>query len=91
MPATTAGDATASGGSNFGPTNQKLADRVTASIGKFKKDNPDYAGPVPADLMTRRATTWTTLQVGVSPAAIARVARLVASLRIGSTVGAPVH
>ena len=45
-------DATASGGSNYGPTNQKLIDRVKASVDKFHKDNPDYHGPIPADLLT---------------------------------------
>jgi K+-transporting ATPase ATPase C chain len=45
-------DATASGGSNYGPTNQKLVDRVKASIEKFRKENPDYQGPIPADLVT---------------------------------------
>src|ERR1700693_1847864 len=35
-------DPTASGGSNFGPTNQKLIDRVKTSVDKFHKDNPDY-------------------------------------------------
>jgi potassium-transporting ATPase KdpC subunit len=45
-------DATASGGSNYGPTNQKLIDRVKASVEKFHKDNPDYQGPIPADLLT---------------------------------------
>src|ERR1700690_3544522 len=45
-------DATASGGSNYGPTNQKLIDRVKASIDQFRKDNPDYSGPIPADLVT---------------------------------------
>src|ERR1700682_1646302 len=35
-------DATASGGSNWGPTNKKLVDRVTASIEKFRQENPDY-------------------------------------------------
>jgi K+-transporting ATPase ATPase C chain len=49
-------DATASGGSNFGPTNQKLVDRVKASIDKFRKDNPDYTGPLPADLVTASAS-----------------------------------
>jgi potassium-transporting ATPase KdpC subunit len=45
-------DATASGASNLGPTNKKLIDRVTASVESFRKDNPDYTGPVPADLVT---------------------------------------
>ena len=45
-------DATASGGSNYGPTNQKLIDRVKASVEKFHKENPDYDGPIPADLLT---------------------------------------
>jgi potassium-transporting ATPase KdpC subunit len=49
-------DATASGGSNFGPTNQKLVDRVKASIEKFRKENPDYQGPIPADLVTSSAS-----------------------------------
>ena len=49
-------DATASGGSNFGPTNQKLIDRVKASIEKFRKENPDYQGPIPADMMTTSAS-----------------------------------
>jgi len=45
-------DPTASGGYNFGPTNQKLIDRVKASVDKFHKENPDYQGPIPADLLT---------------------------------------
>ena len=45
-------DPTASGGYNFGPTNQKLIDRVKASVDKFHKDNPDFHGPIPADLLT---------------------------------------
>jgi potassium-transporting ATPase KdpC subunit len=49
-------DGTASGGSNFGPTNQKLVDRVKASIEKFRKENPDYQGPIPADLVTTSAS-----------------------------------
>lgn len=49
-------DPTASGGSNYGPTNQKLIDRVKASIDKFRKENPDYTGPLPADLVTASAS-----------------------------------
>jgi K+-transporting ATPase ATPase C chain len=49
-------DPTASGGSNYGPTSQKLADRVKASIEKFRKENPDYTGPLPADLVTASAS-----------------------------------
>lgn len=45
-------DATASSGSNYGPTNQNLIDRVKASVEKFRKENPDYTGPIPADLVT---------------------------------------
>jgi len=49
-------DATASTGSNYGPTNQKLIDRVKVSIEKFRKENPDYTGPLPADLVTASAS-----------------------------------
>ena len=45
-------DASASAGSNYGPTNQKLIDRVEASADQFRKENPDYSGPIPSDLVT---------------------------------------
>ena len=45
-------DPTASSGSNFGPTNQKLYDRVKASANQFRKENPTYTGPIPADAIT---------------------------------------
>jgi potassium-transporting ATPase KdpC subunit len=49
-------DATSSSGSNFGPTNKKLIDRVSASVDQFRKENPDYHGPIPADLLTASAS-----------------------------------
>jgi len=49
-------DATSSAGSQFGPTNQKLVDRVKGSVEQFRKDNPDYQGPIPADLLTTSAS-----------------------------------
>lgn len=45
-------DATSSSGSNLGPTNKRLVDRVAASVDQFRKENPDYQGPIPADLVT---------------------------------------
>jgi potassium-transporting ATPase KdpC subunit len=45
-------DGTASGGTNLGPTNQKLIERVKGAVDKFRKENPDYTGPIPADLVT---------------------------------------
>jgi K+-transporting ATPase ATPase C chain len=45
-------DPTASGGSNLGPTSQKLYDRVKAAADQFRKENPEYAGPIPADALT---------------------------------------
>jgi K+-transporting ATPase ATPase C chain len=45
-------DAANSSGSNLGPTNQKLVDRVKTSVEAFRKANPNYNGPIPADLVT---------------------------------------
>lgn len=71
-------DATASGGSNYGPTNQKLIDRVKASIDQFRKDNPDYTGPIPADLVTTSASG---LDPDISPASAEAEAPRVAKAR----------
>lgn len=45
-------DATASAGSNLGPTNQKLFDRVKAAAEEYRKENPGFAGEIPADALT---------------------------------------
>lgn len=45
-------DASNSAASNYGATNQKLIDRVRAAVDKFHKENPDWHGPIPADLLT---------------------------------------
>jgi K+-transporting ATPase ATPase C chain len=49
-------DATASSGSNLGPTSQKLFDRVKASADEYRKENPDFHGPIPADALTASAS-----------------------------------
>ena len=71
-------DATASGGSNYGPTNQKLIDRVKASVEQFRKENPDYTGPIPADLLTASASG---LDPDISPASAEAQAARVAKAR----------
>src|SRR4029079_15467342 len=37
-------DGSSSTGSNWGPTNQKLVDRVKASLTQYRQENPEYAG-----------------------------------------------
>jgi K+-transporting ATPase ATPase C chain len=45
-------DATASGGSNLGPTSAKLRDRVKQDVERLQKENPQAPGPIPAELVT---------------------------------------
>jgi len=71
-------DASASSGSNYGPTNQKLIDRVKASVDKFHKENPDYTGPLPADLVT---TSGSGLDPDISPASAEAQAPRIAKAR----------
>ena len=73
-------DPTASGGSNYGPTNQKLIDRVKTSVEQFRKENPDYHGPIPADLLAASASG---LDPDISPAsAEAQVFRVAKARRV---------
>ena len=53
----------ASSGTNYGPTNKKLIDRVKADVEKLQAENPGK--PVPVDLVTTSA-------LGPRPAHLAR-------------------
>ena len=67
-------DAANSGGTNFGPTNQKLIDRVKQDVAALQAENPGK--PIPADLVTTSASG---LDPDISPAnaefQVPRVAR----------------
>lgn len=47
-------DATSSGGTNWGPTNQKLIDRVKSDVSVLHAENPSQ--PIPVDLVTASAS-----------------------------------
>ena len=67
-------DAANSGGSNLGPTNPALADRLKKDAAQFRKDNPDFTGPIPADAITTSASG---LDPEITPAnAIAQASRV---------------
>jgi K+-transporting ATPase ATPase C chain len=73
-------DGLASGGSNYGPTNQKLVDRVQGDAKKFRDANPAATGPLPADLLT---TSGSGLDPDISPAsAEVQVARVAAARKM---------
>lgn len=71
-------DASASSGSNLGPTSKKLIDRVKTDIDKFRQENPDYHGPIPADIVT---TSGSGLDPHISPASAKAQAFRVAKAR----------
>lgn len=70
-------DATASSGSNFGPSNPVFADSVRARVARLRAAHPDQTDPVPQDLVTASGSG---LDPHVSPAAAAwQVARIAAA------------
>jgi potassium-transporting ATPase KdpC subunit len=71
-------DASSSAASNLGPTSQKLADRVKSGIEQFRKNNREFTGPVPADLVTASGSG---LDPHLSPASIEAQMPRVASAR----------
>lgn len=76
-------DAAASAGSNLGPTNKVLIDRVAADVARLRKDSPDSTDTlVPIDLVTTSASG---LDPHISPAAALYQARRVARERGLST------
>lgn len=68
----------ASGGSNFGPLNPALIDKVTAGVKLLRDADPDNARPVPVDLVTASASG---LDPEISLAAAEYQASRVARLR----------
>ncbi len=70
-------DGLSSGGSNLGPTSQKLADRTSEDVKKFRAENPAFTGPLPADAVTASGSG---LDPHLSPeTADAQVARVAAA------------
>src|ERR1035441_4432638 len=69
-------DATASGGSNLGPTNAQLSTRVSGDVAKLQAENPGV--PIPVDLVT---TSGSGLDPDITPAAAQFQIRRVAAER----------
>jgi K+-transporting ATPase ATPase C chain len=69
-------DASASGGSNLGPTNAQLITRVNGDVARLQAENPGV--PIPVDLVTTSASG---LDPDISPAAAEFQIRRVAAER----------
>jgi K+-transporting ATPase ATPase C chain len=70
-------DGSISGGSNLGPTSQELFDRIKTAGERFRSANPEFHGPIPADMVTASSSG---LDPHISPAsALAQVRRVAAS------------
>src|SRR2546430_8211760 len=87
-------DATASGGSNLGPTSKALRDRAEKEVRRLRQENPEAEGPVPAELV---AASGSGLDPHLSPqAALWQAPRIagargVASERVRAVVEANVE
>ncbi len=71
-------DASASAGSNLGPTNPALLDAVRERIAALRAADPQASGPIPADLVTASASG---LDPDISVAAASYQAARVAAAR----------
>jgi K+-transporting ATPase ATPase C chain len=69
-------DASASGGSNLGPTNAQLIARVNGDVAKLQAENPGT--PIPVDMVT---TSGSGLDPDITPAAAQFQIQRVASVR----------
>jgi K+-transporting ATPase ATPase C chain len=92
-------DATASSGSNLGPTAQKLHDRAAAEVARLRKENPDAPLPIPLELVAASASgldphlspagaAWQAPRIaGARGVAVARVRQLVDDFTEGRQLG----
>jgi K+-transporting ATPase ATPase C chain len=71
-------NASASGGSNYGPTNQALIDQVKQRVADLRAADPGNRAPIPVDLVTASASG---LDPDISPAAALYQAPRVARVR----------
>ena len=71
-------DASSSGGSNLGPTSRQLIDRIKGDVEAFRKENPDYHGPIPTDMVTASGSG---LDPHISPASAQAQALRIAKTR----------
>jgi K+-transporting ATPase ATPase C chain len=70
-------DASASSGSNLGPTNPALLDRVRGRIAALRAMDPSLTGPIPADLVTASASGLDPdISVAAALVQVPRVARV---------------
>jgi K+-transporting ATPase ATPase C chain len=71
-------DASTSGGSNLGPTSRQLMNRVQSDREAFRRENPEYQGPIPSDMATASGSG---LDPHISPASAYAQAYRVAKTR----------